>query len=56
MGSPADVGAAAATSTAVGAGGSGHVEPDCERLGILEQPHMDADLTKRRNPAEPARR
>ena len=29
LGSPADVGAAATTSTAVGAGGAGDVEPDC---------------------------
>jgi hypothetical protein len=46
LGSPADVGAAATTSTAMGARCSGYVEPDCERLGILEQPHMDSDLSK----------
>jgi hypothetical protein len=47
LGSPAAVGAAAATSTAVGAWGSADVEPDCQWLGILEQPNMDSDLTKR---------
>ena len=46
VGSSAAVGAAAATSTAVGAWGSGDVEPDCKWLGILEQQHMDPDLTK----------
>jgi hypothetical protein len=39
------VGAAAATSTAVGAGRERDVEPDCPWLGILEQQHMDFDLT-----------
>jgi hypothetical protein len=42
------VGAAAATATALGARGSGDVEPDCQWLGILEQQDMDSDLTKRR--------
>jgi len=48
LGSRADVGAAATTSTAVGAGGAGDVEPDCEWVGILEQPDLDSDLTRRR--------
>ncbi len=46
LGSPAAVGAAAATTTAVGAWGSADVEPDCQWLGILEQPNMDSDLTE----------
>jgi hypothetical protein len=45
LGGRAAMGAAAATSTAMGAWRSGHVEPDRERLGILEQPNMDSDLT-----------
>ena len=48
LGSPAVMGAAATTSTVVGAWGTGDVEPDCQRLGILEQQNMDSDLTKRR--------
>ena len=48
LGSRADVGAAATTSTAVGAGGAGDVEPDCEWMGILEQPNLDSDLIERR--------
>ena len=48
LGSRADVGAAATTSTAVGAGGAGDVEPDCEWVGILEQPDLDSDLIERR--------
>jgi hypothetical protein len=48
MGSAADVGAATAGSTAVGAGCSGDVESDCQWVGILEQPNMDSDLTGRR--------
>jgi hypothetical protein len=46
LGTPADVGAAATPSTAVGARGTGDVEPDREWVGILEQPDMDSDLTK----------
>jgi hypothetical protein len=46
-GAPATVGAAAATSTVVGARGSADVEPDCQLLGILEQWDMDPGLTKR---------
>lgn len=42
------MGAAATTSTAVGAGGAGDVEPDCEWVGILEQPDLDSDLIERR--------
>ena len=48
LGTPAGVGAAAAASAAVGARRSGHVEPDRERLGVLEQPNMDSDLIGRR--------
>jgi hypothetical protein len=48
LGSPAAVGAAAATSTAVGAWGPADVEPDCQWLGILEQRNMDFDLRKTR--------
>lgn len=47
LGAPAAVGAAAATSTAVGARGSADVEPDCKCLGVLEQRNMDSGLTKR---------
>jgi hypothetical protein len=39
------VGTAATTATAVGARGSGDVEPDCQWLGILEQRSMDSDLS-----------
>jgi hypothetical protein len=46
LGTPAGVGAAAATSTAVAAWGSADVEHDCQWLGILEQRNMDSDLTK----------
>ncbi len=42
------MGAAATTSTVVGAWGSSDVEPDRQQLGNLEQPNMDSDLTKRR--------
>ena len=45
VGSAAAVGAAAATSAAVGTRGQRDVEPDCQRLGILEQQRMDPDLT-----------
>jgi hypothetical protein len=48
------VGAAAATSTAVGAWGSGDVEPDHQWLGILEQQNMDSDLTVQPVPAASA--
>lgn len=48
LGAPAAVGAAAATSPAVGARGSADVEPDCQWLGILEQRNMDPGLTPRR--------
>jgi hypothetical protein len=48
LGAPASVGGAAATSPAVGARGSAHVEPDCQWLGILEQRKMDPGLTPRR--------
>lgn len=48
MGTPAALGAAAATATAVGAWGSVDVEPDRQCLGILEQRDMDSGLTKRR--------
>jgi hypothetical protein len=45
LGPSAAVGATAATSTVVGARGSADVEPDCQWLGILEQPNLDSDLT-----------
>ena len=45
---PAAVGAAAATSTAVGTRGQPDVEPYRQWMGILEQRSMDSDLTKRR--------
>ena len=48
LGPPAAVGAAAATSTAVGTRGKLDVEPYGQRLGTLEQRSMDSDLTKRR--------
>jgi hypothetical protein len=48
LGTSTAVGAVAATSTAVGAWRSADVEPDCQRLGILEQRNMDSALTKRR--------
>jgi hypothetical protein len=48
LGAPAAVGAAAATCTAVGAGGSADVEPDGQWLGILEQRNMDFDLRETR--------
>jgi hypothetical protein len=48
LGSAAAVGAGAAASTALGAWGSSDVEPDCQRLGILEQRNLDPDLTKHR--------
>ena len=44
LGAPAAVGAAATASRAVGAWGPADVEPDCQRLGILEQRNMDSDL------------
>jgi hypothetical protein len=40
------MGAGAAASSAVGVWGSTDVEPDCQRLGILEQRNMDSDLSK----------
>jgi hypothetical protein len=46
LGTPAGVGAAAAASTIVGAWGSADVEPDCQRLGILEQRNMDSRLAR----------
>ena len=45
MGSPADLGAAPATATAVGPGRTGDVEYDRACLGVLEQQDLDADLT-----------
>jgi hypothetical protein len=48
MGPSAALGIAAATSTAVGTRGQPDVEPDCQRVGILEQRHLDSDLGKRR--------
>jgi hypothetical protein len=45
---PAAVGAAAATSTAVGTRGQPDVEPHRQWVGILEQRSMDSGLTKRR--------
>jgi hypothetical protein len=48
VGSSADMGTAAATSTAVGARCSGDVESDRQWVGILEQPNVDSDLTERR--------
>lgn len=48
LGPPAGVGATPATRTAVGTRSSGDVESDGKRLGILEQPSVDADLTRRR--------
>ncbi len=48
LGTPAAVGAAAATSTAVGTRGQPDVESHCQWLGILEQRSMDSDLTGRR--------
>jgi hypothetical protein len=48
LGTPAAVGAAPATSTAVGARGSLDVEPDCQWLGIFQQRNMEPDLTERR--------
>ena len=45
LGSATAVGAAAATCAAVGTRGQCDVEPDGQRLGILEQQHMDPDLT-----------
>lgn len=47
LGSAATVGDTAATSTVMGARGSVDVEPDRQRLGILEQQDMDADLIER---------
>lgn len=44
VGSAATVGAAAAASTVVGARGSVDVEPDCQRLGFLEQQDLDPRL------------
>ena len=44
LGTPAGVGAAAATPTVVGTRGSADVEPDSQRLGFLEQRNMDAGL------------
>jgi hypothetical protein len=44
LGTPAVLGAAAATSAAVGAGRERDVEPDGPCLGILEQQHLDSDL------------
>ncbi|OBF81896.1 hypothetical protein A5791_04805 [Mycobacterium sp. 852002-51163_SCH5372311] len=44
LGSPAAVGDTAATSTVVGARRSADVEPDRQRLGVLEQQDMDSDL------------
>ena len=44
VGSATDLGAAAATATAVGSGRTGDVEYDRARLGILEQQRLDADL------------
>ncbi len=46
LGTPAVVGAAAATSAALGAGRERDVEPDSQWLGILEQQHMDSGLTR----------
>ena len=45
LGTAAAVGPAAATCAAVGARGSADVEPDRQRLGILEQRNMDPGLT-----------
>jgi hypothetical protein len=47
LGPSAAVGIAAATSTAVGTRGQPDVEPDCQRVGILEQRDMDSGLTRR---------
>jgi hypothetical protein len=41
------MGAAATTATTVGAWRAGDVEPDCQWVGILEQPDVDSDLTHR---------
>jgi hypothetical protein len=38
---------AAVGATAVGARGEPDVEPDCQRVGILEQRDMDSGLTRR---------
>jgi hypothetical protein len=54
MGPSAALGIAAATSTAVGTRGQPDVEPDCQRVGILEQRHLDSDLGKRRVNAQSA--
>ena len=47
LGTPAGVGAAGATSTGMGAAGPPDVEPHSQYLGILQQRHMEFDLTKR---------
>ena len=47
LGPSVAVGATAAGSTAVGARGEPDVEPDCQRVGILEQRDMDSGLTRR---------
>jgi hypothetical protein len=49
MGSPAVVGAAAATCTALGARRERDVEPDRARLGILEQRNMGTALIGHRS-------
>jgi hypothetical protein len=46
LGPSVAVGATAAGSTAVGARGEPDVEPDCQRVGILEQRDMDSGLTR----------
>jgi hypothetical protein len=45
LGSSAALGATAAGSTAMGARRQPDVEPDCSRLGVLEQRSMDSVLT-----------
>lgn len=45
LGTPDGVGAAATTATAVGARRAADVEPDPQRLGILEQRSLDSGLT-----------
>jgi hypothetical protein len=48
MGTPAVLGAAAATATAISARRAGDVEHDRASLGILEQQNLDPAVTMRR--------